>query len=514
MNKLSIICAFALVFGFMLCPVQAADLTMDFDGDGVGDTAWNLDPSTGLETVTVDVYADNWDYVGEPVFGVKMFLTIDNPTKVQLNSATPYDTANGGIWDPAFSLVLDQGGGVWQLEVADFNCEDITDKLKLFTLELQCIGQEDVSSPNIHLDAITPAGALTPGGPACGGPHPEDAVSANVELDQMPPACTLTIIPDPTTVISEQTRTFSVNATESCTTPPQYEYSDDCVNGSVDPATGVFTATTLLGSDENCSVSVTDEANTGACSTPGSDCNADLTITKAADCRIDIKVVEPPVKIKPGDINLQVPVGMKNPSDEVVAIETLLLDEADSLICTGCIPDPVRASDFICLAFEQTDMENYGRCKVIMVPLSGGVILEGDGAVLTVDYQVVEPIDGCIDLEFRDTLIADINQDPVKVCEIEETDDDICSIRCGDVYPREDCGDGVINIFDILDEIDFVLGILEPSDCQALQANVPTSLPPLCDDPDDEINIFDVLVLIDLALGKSNCCDYYYFGEM
>ena len=93
-------------------------------------------------------------------------------------------------------------------------------------------------------------------------------------------------------------------------------------------------------------------------------------------------------------------------------------------------------------------------------------------------------------------------------------------MACGDVYPRDclpndpNCGDGVVDIFDILEEIDFVLGIIDPSDCQITRADVPTGTPPYCTPPDGIIDIFDVLVIIDMALGKPNCCDYYYFGTI
>jgi hypothetical protein len=96
---------------------------------------------------------------------------------------------------------------------------------------------------------------------------------------------------------------------------------------------------------------------------------------------------------------------------------------------------------------------------------------------------------------------------------------DVCDI-CGDVYPRESepeiptCGDGVVDIFDLLEEIDFALGKEVPSACQLPRADVPTGTPPNCTDPDTDVDIFDILVIINMALGKPNCCDYYYFGEI
>jgi hypothetical protein len=95
-------------------------------------------------------------------------------------------------------------------------------------------------------------------------------------------------------------------------------------------------------------------------------------------------------------------------------------------------------------------------------------------------------------------------------------------VECGDVYPPDsfpgggDCGDGVVNEFDILEEIDFYLGLTEPTECQKARADMPNGKPPYCGNPagspncesDGMINIFDVLVVNDKALGQANCCDY------
>ena len=90
----------------------------------------------------------------------------------------------------------------------------------------------------------------------------------------------------------------------------------------------------------------------------------------------------------------------------------------------------------------------------------------------------------------------------------------------GDVYPKDTltapCGDGVIDIYDILAGVDFILNIQTPTDCQAAKGDVPNGIPPYCGNPpgtpnceaDGDIDIFDVLVWIDAALGKPNCIAY------
>ncbi|MBW1856205.1 MAG: hypothetical protein JRJ00_16305 [Deltaproteobacteria bacterium] len=100
---------------------------------------------------------------------------------------------------------------------------------------------------------------------------------------------------------------------------------------------------------------------------------------------------------------------------------------------------------------------------------------------------------------------------------------------CGDVYPSDcyecaNCGDGVVDLFDILEEIDIVLGLQDASMCQMLHGDVPLGMPPYCGNPagvnppnceaDGEIDIFDALVIIDKALSRLNCCDYCMYGEI
>ena len=641
MKKLSIICAFALVFGFMLCPVQAQDLTMDFDGDGVGDTAWNLDPSSGTETVTVDIYVDNWDTGGwptEPVFGAKMFLTIDNPSAVQLNSCTPYDTANGGIWDPAFSVNTAVDANTQQLEVAIFTCNPITDKLKLFSCELQCIAEEDASGPNIHLDADPGAagtsglaGAITPGGAACGAPHGETAGPADVELDQMPPPCQINITPDPVTIAAGASQAFDDGDSGSCIAPDQ-TWTTDCVNGSIDPGTGVFTADICYGADEVCTVSVSDAANSAACGVPGADCTADVTIDCQDLCLLEIYVGGYPVppcntfskpgrrglaltcgdtvqfdyctdcdesqpgqetpcpewsmavdsgvppagtnldadglltigpdctdleaaavlaitvtdtcqsvtlsdtvyvtigevllsidsiNTVPGSDGVVVTLNMKNQDHAVKGIQTDIADADNYLSCTSCVADPDRAPEFMCSANEVGDV-----CRVVLISTNpAGLIEEGDGAVLTINYDVASGIDvECIVIEPTESKVSDRFGDQLCVC---EESGEVCFFICGDLYPRECepdmplCGDGVVDIFDILEAIDIVLGVVDGSLCQLARADVPTGTPPYCGCIGDEIcqtdgivDIFDVLVIIDMALGKPNCCDYCATGAI
>lgn len=94
---------------------------------------------------------------------------------------------------------------------------------------------------------------------------------------------------------------------------------------------------------------------------------------------------------------------------------------------------------------------------------------------------------------------------------------------CGDVYPPDsypgamDCGDGRVDLFDIVSENDFITGAVVPTSCQIMHGDVPNGTPPTCGDPNcgtnGEIDIFDAVVIIDKALGKDNCCAYCFDAE-
>ena len=80
----------------------------------------------------------------------------------------------------------------------------------------------------------------------------------------------------------------------------------------------------------------------------------------------------------------------------------------------------------------------------------------------------------------------------------------------------------MIDLFDILEAVDIILGLQVATDCQLFNGDVPNGMPPYCGNPpgtpncqgDGDIDIFDVLVMIDKALGKMNCCDYCSFGRI
>jgi hypothetical protein len=208
-------------------------------------------------------------------------------------------------------------------------------------------------------------------------------------------------------------------------------------------------------------------------------------------------------------------VSLDNPGNKVKGVQVDICDVADYLICTGCeITD--RTTGFTCYFNELGD----GCARVELFSLTDDLIDKGDGPIFILKFDISEDKDPtnleCIDLSPENAMVSDEDRNALLV---NTHSGEFCFYYpCGDVYPQSSCGDGEVNLFDILEEIDIILGIEEASLCQIRNGDVPLGVPPYCGNSfcerDDIINIFDVLVIIDMALGKANCCDLCMFNSM
>jgi len=206
--------------------------------------------------------------------------------------------------------------------------------------------------------------------------------------------------------------------------------------------------------------------------------------------------------------------------------------DEDNLVCTQCLVDPGRALAFTCSASEQMD----GSCRVVMYATDpSAIIAQGRGPVARIVYSAgpelenVCGVDACIDLCPINIRMSDQFNEQLCTC---ESPGEVCFRTCGDIYPQDCiggtcgaqtcCGDGVIDLFDILEAVDIILNLQTATACQLGNGDVPNGMPPYCGNPagtpncegDGDIDIFDVLVMIDKALGKMNCCDYCSFGQI
>jgi hypothetical protein len=199
----------------------------------------------------------------------------------------------------------------------------------------------------------------------------------------------------------------------------------------------------------------------------------------------------------------------------------------DNLVCTGCTADPDRALEFTCSAAEQPN----GDCRVVMYSTNpAALIAEGAGQVATVLFDAEDPAAGnCVNLMPINEQSSDQFNEDLCTC---GAPGEVCFKTCGDIYPQncvggpcvdeQVCGDGVVDLFDILEAIDIILGLQVPTPCQIDNLDAPNGMPPYCGNPpgdpncetDGDIVIFDVLVIIDKALGKVNCCDYCNFAQI
>ena len=211
----------------------------------------------------------------------------------------------------------------------------------------------------------------------------------------------------------------------------------------------------------------------------------------------------------PGETDVPVEVSLENLNDKSLGVQVDVCDEGDYLTCTGCEAEPTRAAFYKCSTNERED----GCCRVILVTDGGILIDEGTGTILTISYDVSEDAPGgCKDLTLVNAKVSDEVEDPLPLCELEPGE--FCFALCGDINPSEDptnCGNFVVDIFDVLDEIDITLGIIAlPTECQWYKGDVPNGLPlpegTGCREPNGEIDIFDILVIIDVVLERPNCC--------
>jgi hypothetical protein len=240
--------------------------------------------------------------------------------------------------------------------------------------------------------------------------------------------------------------------------------------------------------------------------------------------------------IQPNTESAALDINLINPEHSVRAI-TLDIAEcdtaypADNLVCTECVIDPDRALQFTCSANEQAD----GSCRVVLYATNpAALIAEGRGTIAQVLYSAGPEVEPCGDAACIDLCAVNIkksDQFNEELCPCTNPGE-VCFRTCGDIYPQDClggncgavncCGDGVIDLFDILEAVDIILNLQTATVCQIGNGDVPNGMPPYCGNPsgtpncetDGDIDIFDVLVMIDKALGKMNCCDYCLFGQI
>ena len=150
------------------------------------------------------------------------------------------------------------------------------------------------------------------------------------------------------------------------------------------------------------------------------------------------------------------------------------------------------------------------------------LIVQGSGPVFNVLYSHTGEVDDCVCLRPMNRQVSDQFNEQLCAC---QSPGEVCFQSCGDIYPQDciggpcgdsGCGDGVVDLFDVMEAVDIILGLQTGTECQLERGNVPNGMPPYCGDPsgdpnckrDTDLDMIDVLVITDMAQGKPNCCEY------
>jgi hypothetical protein len=242
-------------------------------------------------------------------------------------------------------------------------------------------------------------------------------------------------------------------------------------------------------------------------------CGAEFTLIKEAG------FYQPPADCEEEIATVKNKICLNNPGVLVGGIQFDICDTPDCLTCIDCELTE-RTVMFDCAVLELPN----GCCRVIMFCKNPGCAINpGECTIVTVVQQTQcnEGCGGdCIIETFGNIVASDYDGHPLAGSGVAGS---VCPVVCGDVCPPgsgsgNDCGNGEVDIYDIMCEVDFALTATVPNDCQAPRADVPTGTPGLggpgedCIAPDGEINILDVMVLIDMALNRQDCCSFYYQG--
>ena len=509
MKKLSIISACALLFGLMAGPVMAQTYIFDVDPTAGKDIQTDITISA-FDSVTLDMYLSG---AGAPQNAGGFWLDFTGSTAdisyVSATQAIPPWIAGGVIVnEPA-------GPGTLLMQNANLGSGAAPD------------GDGDILIGSVTLQgtSVVPATltlSIVPGGsPTLWSPLADaTVVSGNFTVQK---DCCMNvggIDPSCATNNGLWCDGYAICSTACTCTPIDTNPCDD---------------------GDSCTLDICTEADTPGDTVPGT-CSYECNATSGTDpCMAEdicsgafpgppFVIVEP-AWATPGNVGVKVDLCLENINNEVGAFQVDICEEIDGvpvdcLTCVGCEMTE-RTVLFDCFVYELDD----GCCRVILISKHpGGVINPGVCSVVKIDYTLCDPDDpecpeecnsvDCIRLTPENIVIADPYGHPLGAGGMSG---EVCPFECGDVDPPEsapdakDCGDGDVDLVDIITEVNFALSSVIPDDCQKIRGDVPTGTPgygepPYCTPPDGVINVLDVMVLIDMALDRQDCCTYYYTG--
>ncbi len=243
-------------------------------------------------------------------------------------------------------------------------------------------------------------------------------------------------------------------------------------------------------------------------------------------CEVKVIIIPGDIFCTPGQTNAcKKPICLDNPEVLVGGIQFDMCEydmAGDPIDCMECIDCELteRTTMFDCAVLELPN----GCCRVILFCKNPGCAINpGLCDIVTIVYEMFDlsedcPGTTCITQIPENIIASDYEGYKLITAGLPGL---VCPFVCGDVCPPDDdatsvwdCGDGVVDIYDVMCEVDFALTAATPDDCQSPRADVPTGTPPDCIPNDRDIDILDIMVLIDMALNRQDCCTFYYTGVM
>jgi hypothetical protein len=499
MKKLSIFCMFALVFGLLAGPAIAQKYEVDVDGDQVMDTELTTAPGSSF---CIDIWLTGGSLTQEPTAGG---VWIDYVSSVGL---IDYVSATDAVppWGSGPTVDEPAGAGTFFTKVSNLGSppaqvSDGAGNVLITTVCFDCVAGGDAT-----LDLC--AGQCGNPGAAYWGPAPA-YVDATINTNTAYPTLT----------IHQVCECVSDEECDNGLWCDGEEYCEDCTCLDGDAPCDDADPCTLDNCDDDldeCTAKTCDAAyavnNKGECC-GAEPCSLDTVCQAGATLIKEDGWYQPP---QPGAVaTIKNRICLDNPSVLVGGIQFDICDEPDCLTCIDCELTE-RTVMFDCVVLELPD----GCCRVIMFCKNPGCAINpGLCDIVTVVMQTKDPLpaecaEGCIIETFGNIVVSDYDGFEIIGSGVAG---ELCPVVCGDVCPpgtglANDCGDGVVDIYDIMCEVDFALTATTPNACQLPRADVPTGTPPNCTPPDGDIDIMDIMVLIDMALNRQDCCSFYYQG--
>ena len=272
MKNLSIVCVIVLV---ILSAGQAFALPGFYKA---GEITMTLEIG-GCETRTISL--DGTGFIG-PIVSGGFLISQEGSAQVDITDCQCYDgTLTPAIWDAGTTPVFDPSGypdglfvavtnlGAGITPSADIPICDVTFcgvYLGMTTITIETFPDmdtwvsQDFTVYDLYIDAAIISAQVIDGGPCHCFITGPDQVQANVSGDPV-------------------TASYYASPSEACDTTSIYEYSDDCVQGTINPNTGVLTVPAFTTPPrENCTITVTDTANTDINTGDPVVCTKDITI--------------------------------------------------------------------------------------------------------------------------------------------------------------------------------------------------------------------------------------------